>query len=128
MLTVIIIGVIFIMFLFFIDTANQQSQISTQGGMIKKYNVLTEHFLGGHRDSKILKKTADSLLIGVSNAGGTTLFRLIQTYGNVTINWKLESPVFGRHKLEWTFPEHMSQHKMLKKIENDMFEYYGKLV
>jgi hypothetical protein len=48
---------------------------------------------------------------------------LTQTFGNLTVQWKLESPIFGSHNMEWDFPEYLDQEKMIERIENDLGKY-----
>ena len=79
--------------------------------------------MGGHPNSKIFQVTGDSLLLGVHSSGGTTLYRLLQTFGKITITWTVESPVYGKHRLEWNFDEFMDQNKMIEKIMNDLKQY-----
>ncbi len=35
----------------------------------------------------------------------------------------MESPVFGKHKMEWTFPEYADQFKMAETLMNDLGKY-----
>lgn len=60
--------------------------------------------------------------------GGTTLFILTQTFGNVTVQWKVDSPVFGKHKMEWDFPEYGDQEKMMEIIANDLEKFQQNLM
>ncbi|MET3875965.1 hypothetical protein [Chitinophaga sp. OAE865] len=79
--------------------------------------------LSGHTNTKIFQVTADSVLLGIHSSGGTTLYRLLQTFGKVTIAWTVESPIYGKHRLEWDFDEFMDQNKMMEKIMSDLKQY-----
>lgn len=123
MWTLIIIVIVLIVIKFIYDKNKQSVQIGRQGGMANKYKILVGHLMGGHSNTKIFQETSDSLSLGVSSAGGTTIFRLLQTFGKVTITWEMNSPLFGKHKLEWNFPEFMDQDEMFDRIGNDMAKY-----
>lgn len=66
--------------------------------MKNKYRELIEYILSGVERSRILNETSDSIVLGILNMGGTTLFIITQTFGKVTVQWKVDSPVFGKHK------------------------------
>lgn len=117
----LVIVAIFAKFLY--DKNKQSVQIGRQGGMSNKYKTIVAHLMGGHSNSKIFQETSDSLTLGVSSAGGTTVFRLIQTFGKVAVIWELNSPLFGKHKLEWEFPEFMDQDKMFERINDELGQY-----
>lgn len=123
MWTFIIIVIVLIVGKFLYDRNQQSVQIGRQGGMSNKYRTLIAHLMGGHSNTKIFQETSDSLSLGVSNAGGSTIFRLLQTFGKVTVSWEMSSPLFGKHKLEWSFPEFMDQNEMFERIGNDMVKY-----
>lgn len=123
MWTVVILIILFIVGKFLYDRNQQTIHVGRQGGMENKYKILVEKLMGGHSDTRIFQRTMDSLILGVSNAGGSTLFELLETFGNVTITWEMTSPMFGKHKLKWTFPEYMDQLEMYNQIENDLDKY-----
>ena len=123
MWTLVIIIVIGVLIKFFYDKSQQVQKIVKEGGMQHKYRVLLDLLLSGHSNTKIFQVTADSVLLGVHSSGGTTLYRLLQTFGKVTITWTVDSPIYGKHKLEWTFDEYLDQEKMMDKIMNDLKQY-----
>jgi hypothetical protein len=108
--------------------SKQKQHVSRQGGMQHKYRKLIEHIKSGDPRTKIYKETGDSLTIGISNMGGTTLFIITQTFGRVTIQWRIESPVFGKHNLEWEFEEYQDQDKMMEKITHDLTHYQNNVM
>ena len=59
--------------------------------------------------------------------GGTTIFTLIQTFGSLTVQWKVDSPVFGKHKIDWSFQENQDQKAMVEKIESDLLNYQNRV-
>lgn len=105
------------------DSNQQKVAIQKQGGMTNKYAILISHIISGDPRTKITKITTDSIDIVLSNAGGATAFFLTQTYGNLTVQWKVQSPIYGNHKLEWDFPEFLDQQKMIERITNDLEKY-----
>ncbi|MDC9721877.1 MAG: hypothetical protein PSN34_03775 [Urechidicola sp.] len=123
MWTVIIVIVVFIIGKFLYDRNKQASKITMEGGMRNKYRELIEFLMSGDSRSKIYQETSDSITLGISNMGGTTLFILTQTVGKVTVQWKVDSPVFGKHKMEWDFAEYGDQGQMAERIANDTGKY-----
>ncbi|MDQ0110526.1 hypothetical protein J2T02_005679 [Chitinophaga terrae (ex Kim and Jung 2007)] len=123
MWVVIIAIIVFVIGKFIYDKGQQSNRISKEGGMVHKYKTLVQLLMRGHPNSKIFQVTEDSLLLGVSSIGGTTTYSLLQTFGKVTITWKVDSPVYGKHTLEWDFDEFMDQNKMVEKIMNDLKQY-----
>ena len=124
---VIIIGVIALS-KFIYDTNQQKQKVSKEGGMLHKYRILVDALLSGDQRTKIHQVTGDSMVIGLSNMGGSTMFFLTQTYGKLTVQWKVESPMLGKHKLEWEFDEYLDQEKMMQKISNDLTKYQNNVM
>jgi hypothetical protein len=123
MWTIIILIIAGILIKFLYDMNKQKTHVARQGGMQHKYRRLFELIKSGDSRTKIYKDTGDQVTLGISNLGGTTLFIITQTFGCVTIQWKVDSPVFGKHKLEWEFDEYLDQNKMMEKITNDLTHY-----
>lgn len=121
----ILVGIVIVKFL--IDRSTQSSKIVMEGGMKNKYHDLVQFLMKAPR-TKIFNETSDSITFGLSNMGGTTLFILTQTFGNVTVQWKVDSPVFGKHKMEWDFKENADQKNMAETIENDLELYQRKIM
>ncbi len=120
---VLIAVICYVAFKFFRDRWKQNQRIAKEGGMVHKYRILIQHLLSGHTNSKIFQRTSDSVLLGVHNSGGTTLYSLLQTFGKISITWTMESPIYGKHKLEWNFDEYLDQSKMLERMMNDLKQY-----
>ena len=116
-----ILGVIFIIIIcrFIYSLSKQSSQVKKEGGMRIKYNKIVDHVLGSHNDAKIFQESSNDIVVGVSNYAGSTIFRLTQTFGTVTIEYEVQNQIFGKQNLEWQFDENMSQTLMLERMERD---------
>lgn len=123
MTTFVIIIVVFVIFKFLYDKSQINVKVGREGGMRQKYKVLIAHILKSDEKAKIIKDSNDSIIIGVSSAGGVTNFSLIQTFSELTVQWRLESPIYGKHNLEWNFPEYSNQNNMMERIVNDLGKY-----
>ena len=77
---------------------------------------------------RIIKETSNSIDLGMVNAGGASSFFLTQTYGNLTVQWKIQSPIYGKHEMEWDFPEYLDQQKMIERLNNDLGKYQMNVV
>ena len=108
---------------FIYDNTQQKEAVQKQGGMKNKYSTLISLIMAGDSRTRITNISSNSLDIILSTAGGTTAFFLTQTFGNLTVQWKMEGPIFGSHKLEWDFPEFLDQEKMFERISNDVEKY-----
>lgn len=120
---VILLVFVFTIGKFIYDKNQQASKIAREGGMTSKYQVLIKHLMSGDSRSKVYQETSESITVGLSNVGGTTLFILTQTFSKLTVQWKVNSPVFGKHKMEWDFPEYADQDQIFNKILNDIEKY-----
>lgn len=125
----IFIGLVVLFFVgkFFYDKNEQSVKVAKEGGMMNKYDLLIATLLGGHQNTKVYKLTGDSVELGVVSYGGSTMYFITQTFGKVTVQWKIDSPIYGQHKLEWDFPEYLDQEKMLARITNDVGKYQSNI-
>lgn len=125
----IIIVVIVIMVIKFANDSNKQANaVAKQGGMRVKYRKLINHLLNGDANCKIIQETKAFISVGVSGISGSTVFFIQQTFGTVTIQYKVKSKVFGNHQLEWRFDEFADQDKMIEKILNDVNAYNNNMM
>ena len=124
----IILVIVFSVGKFLFDKNKQASKITMEGGMRNKYRDLIEFLKAGDSRTKIFQETSDSITLGLSNTGGTTLFILTQTFGYVTVQWEINNPIVGKHKMEWDFPEYGDQKKMTERIANDLGKYQKNLM
>ena len=117
----IIAIVLFFILRFLFDTWQQSRKIKSEGGLRKKYAILVDYILSCDSKSKIFQETNTFISVGVSGLGGSQIFNICPTYGNVTIQMVIKNnPVFGNQKMEWTFPEEMNQEHMIMKINSDI--------
>lgn len=128
MFALIAVVIVFVIGKFLYDKSQQSTEVSKQGGMANKYRELIGYLLGGHQNTRVIKETSDTITVGSVSAGGQTIFNLVQTFGNLTVEWKMESPLFGKHRLEWTFPEYSDQEKMMERLANDLEKYQKNVV
>jgi glutamine phosphoribosylpyrophosphate amidotransferase len=108
---------------FIYDTAKQSSKIKSDGGIRRKYATLVDHFLSGHPNCRIFQETNTFVSVGVSGAGGSQVYYIYPSYGNVSIRMEIKNnPLLGNLKKEWTFPENMDQEDMIFKMNADIEE------
>lgn len=120
----IITIVVLIILKFLYDTFKQSSKITSEGGVRKKYATLVECFLSAHENSRILQETNTFVSVGVSGMGGSQIFSIYPTYGNVTITMQIKNnPIMGNLKKKWTFPENMDQEDMIFNINKDILKF-----
>jgi hypothetical protein len=128
MWTIIIIVLAVIVVKFLYDKNQQSTKVTKEGGMLHKYKILIDFLMGGDSRTKIMQVKSDFVSLGVSSIGGSTVFSLTQTFGKVTVEWKIENPVFGKHNLQWEFDEYLDQEKMIDKIVNDLSKYQNNVM
>lgn len=106
------------------DLSKETKSVQKQGGMRVKYRILINHFLDGNDNkARIIQETSTFINIGFTSAGGRTAIFITHTFGKVVIEWKVDSPVFGKHQLKWQFDENADQREMAEKVENEAFKY-----
>lgn len=120
--TLIIAIIAWGLYRFFSDYSKQKEKMEKIGGVKKKYSTLINTILSGDSKCRIIQETSTFIRIGVSGISGSTLFDIAQTFGTVTIQYRVDSTVFGKNKLEWVFDENMNQVTMLEKINTDIEE------
>ncbi len=126
---IVIIIMILIIVVVYVRFSNarkkQNNRIRAVGGMRVKYAVLIEYLKADI--GKIITERSDVIYIGFSNVDGSTVYMIVDTFTTVTVQWKVQSRVFGTHKLEWEFPQGFSQNLMWEKIKIDGANYQTKL-
>jgi hypothetical protein len=125
---IIVLILAFIIGKFLFDRNQQSARVTMEGGMRNKYRELLKYIMSVDPKTRIFHESADSITLGVSSMSGSTIFILTQTFGTVTIQWRVESNVFGKHKLEWSFDEYLDQEKMIEKISNDTSKYQDNIM
>ncbi len=119
---IIVVIVVFIAFKLGSTSGQVVGSVQSSGGMRVKYAKLLDNILGGHKDSQIFVETRTYIRAGVSNYGGTTLFHIQQSTGNIVIiHYEVkDNPVIPPYQLEWTFPDDMDQDEMMAIMAMDM--------
>jgi hypothetical protein len=123
-----IVVIVAIIAKFAYDSNQQSIKVTKEGGMITKYSLLVAYILHGDPRVRITRQTSTSIEFCLSNAGGATAFFLTQTFGRITVQWKMHSPIFGDHKLEWDFHEYMDQEKIIARMDNDLEKYQANVM
>jgi hypothetical protein len=115
------IVIAFILFKFFGDVQTQNNQLSKEGGVRHKYATLITYIMASLNGGHIFSETTDSIVLGKSNPlEGTFKYYLVQTFSKLTIQYKMDSKVFGKHSFEWVFDENEKQIKMFEKMNEDV--------
>lgn len=125
---VIIAAIVFMVIKFVYDSNKQADAVAKQGGMRVKYATLINYLLSSDPKCRIIQETSTFISVGVSGISGSTAFFIQQTFGTVTIQYKVKSQVFGNHQLEWRFNEFTAQEKMIEKITNDINIYNNNMM
>lgn len=126
---IIIIAIVIVVLIKFIRDSNKQANaVAKQGGMKIKYRTLINYILSSDPKCRIIQETATFISVGVSGISGSTVFFIQQTFGSVTIQYKVKSQVFGNHQLEWKFDEFIDQEKMIEKITHDIDVYNNNMI
>lgn len=123
MLEIILVLLALMVGKFFYDWSKQNKKIAQKGGMRKKYSKLVNLLMSGDHRTEILDEDPSSITIGLLTAGGKTLFVIAETFGSVVVQWKVDSPVFGKHSREWTFDSSKDQEEMCRRIMIDLQQY-----
>jgi hypothetical protein len=125
---IIIVVLVLIIYKFMSDYKKQEAEIALEGGMEKKYSVLIKILLSSDDRCKIYQVTKSSVTLGLSLKNvGTTIFILQQSFSKISIQWSVDVPGFGKHKLEWTFPEFDDQELIASIIFEEISNYQKKL-
>lgn len=119
----ILMGIIaLVLFSFTRARKTQQIKVIQQGGMIVKYRDLIS-FLMADPSAKITLVNAEHVIINLHGEHEVFRFIVAQTFGKVTVIWKLQDYRVGNHKLEWTFPEYDDQRRMSIVILHEVTSY-----
>ena len=130
MIWIIVIAVIiFIGAKFFIDWDKQSSKLVTEGGVKTKYSKLIE-LLQSNSSPKIFQSDHDTYLFGWVTPNADNRFRIMQTFGFVTIKWQFKGRIAFENKTidlskEWKFPEDANQQEMGEKVLIEMTEIFN---
>jgi hypothetical protein len=128
MLYFIITIIVIIIAKFLYDKAQLNEKLGKEGGMRQKYKELISFLLSIDENFKLAQASKDSIQITNISLGGVTTFELLQTFSKVSITWRFENEIFGKHKLHWEFPEYMDQTKMFENISSTLEKYQKNIV
>ena len=91
---IIIIAIVIVVLIKFIRDSNKQANaVAKQGGMKIKYRTLINYILSSDPKCRIIQETATFISVGVSGISGSTVFFIQQTFGSVTIQYKVGTVV-----------------------------------
>ena len=124
---IVVAIIVFVVFLFFRDKQDEVSRIQTQRGFELKYGILIHHFLSIPR-MQVERRSKSSITMSVKDAAVITRFTISHGFEEVTIFWQHNSLRYGEHKLNWRFPESMSQETMIQVMEDELGAYEQKLI
>lgn len=127
---IIIAVVIFIAFKLGNKSGEMVSSATNAGGMQVKYSRLVERILNGHEQCRVVMQTRTYIRVGVSNYGGTTMFHIQQSTGNIVlIDYEVShNPVFPSFTLHFSFPDNMDQDEMYERITLGVQEKMEQLI
>lgn len=117
----IIIGVV--IFSFAKDSMAETDKLVKEGGIYNKYKTLIDNFIDPESGMKIIQKTNKYMCVGMKNSSGSITFHFQHTFNNINVTFEMKNIFIGDHKLDWDFPETMSQTDMIKHIENRTRQY-----
>jgi len=123
-LVIIVSVLVYLVVAFNNDSSDQKDRICRQGGMYQKYKILVDSIKDeGGIPLKIIKITAETLVLEYLNQKGRTTMIFTQNWNDIIIKWDFSSPIYGNHKLTWTFPEYRDQRLISNQIKSDLLEY-----
>lgn len=124
----IITVILFIIIAFLRDKNKQAMKIKNEGGMKNKYDVLINVLLGANPLAKISHESSDSINILIQNKNYTLIYIVVQTFGTLTIQWKYDGNLFGKHQDKIIFKEYEDQVEIAEQIMSSFFDYHDKLI
>lgn len=126
MFWVIVIGG-FLIYLFISTKKEEVDKVKSQGGLYLKYRELIDHFLT-IPNIKVEKKNNSSMILAVKDQYVVTRFTIGHGFEDVSVFWNHQSVMFGKHSLNWTFPESLPQSQMIDTIERELEIYQRNLI
>jgi hypothetical protein len=121
----IIVGVVAVWFV--LDKKEEVDKVKSQGGLYLKYKELIDHFLT-IPNIKVEQKNNTSMILAVKDQYVVTRFTIGHGFEDVSVFWNHQSVTFGKHSLNWRFPESLPQSQMIDTIENELDIYQQNLL
>ncbi|HCE53843.1 MAG TPA: hypothetical protein DER05_02125 [Lutibacter sp.] len=112
----------FLLYLFISTKKEEVQKVQNQGGVLVKYQTLTNHFLSIPM-MKVEQRSSTSITMAVKEPKVVTRFIISHGFENVSVFWFHKSLSFGEHSLNWRFPEGMEQLAMIKEIDEELYRY-----
>ncbi|WP_036153864.1 hypothetical protein [Maribacter forsetii] len=112
---------------FVLDKKEEVDKVKNQGGLYLKYKELIDHFLT-IPNIKVEKKNNTSIILAVKDPNVVTRFTVGHGFEDVSVFWNHHSTTFGKHSLNWSFPEGLPQSQMINTIENELEIYQRNLL
>jgi len=127
--TIILLVIAFIIAKFFIDWKKQSAKLVSEGGLRTKYSELIK-LLQSDSNPQIFQSDLDTYLFGWVTPNADNRFRIMQTFGFVTIKWQFKGRIAFENKVidlskEWKFPETANQQEMGEKVLTEMTEIFN---
>ncbi|TXD48669.1 hypothetical protein [Polaribacter sp. IC073] len=124
-LVFIVIGIAVVWFV--LGKKEEVAKVNVQGGLDLKYKELIDHFLI-IPNIEIEKKNSYSMTLVVKGVNVQTRFTIGHGFEDVSVFWNHQSIMFGKHSLNWNFPEYLPQSQMIDKIEKELEIYQRNLI
>ena len=121
--TFIIVVIIIIAINFFKDSYKENDKLVKEGGIYKKYQTLIDNFVVPEEGFNVVSKTNNYICVAMRNSTGSIVFHFQHMYSEINVTFEMNNILIGKHKLEWNFPETMSQTEMIKQIESRIRQY-----
>jgi hypothetical protein len=116
-----------VIYLFISTKKEEVSKVKNQGGLYLKYQELIDYFLT-IPNIKVEKKNSYSVILAVKDANVVTRFTIGHGFEDVSVFWVHHSTMFGKHSLNWNFPESLPQSQMIDIIEQELELYQRNLI
>lgn len=121
LLILVIVGIC--VFPFIKDSMQETNRVVKEGGIYNKYKTLIDNFIDPGSGMNVIQKTNKYMCVGMKNNTGSIVFHFQHTFKRINVTFEMRNVFIGNHKLDWDFPETMSQTDMIKHIENRTRQY-----
>lgn len=109
----ILVGIIgFIIYLYVSTRREENKKLQKAGGFFIKYYRLISYFKT-LPNIEVINKTNTSISLRRKIKGGFIFYTFSQGYGQLRVNWKINSYIHGDFSDKWAFEEYISQEIMI---------------